>query len=78
MNRVLALEDRVRRDEANAVEAQILAREELKQHRVDIGPIDWRTGMTSFQQDRRTHSESRKNTLQAIVSQPYHAMVDLA
>ena len=77
MSEVRTLEDRVRRDQANAVEAKMVAQKQLTQPQMDGGPIGWTTGMTSSQLDRINYSESRKKTLQAIVNQPYHAMVEV-
>ena len=71
------LENRVRRDQANAVKAKRAAQEQLTRLEVDSGPIDWTTGMTPSQQDRIVYAESRKKTLQAIVNQPYHVMAEV-
>ena len=77
MSEVRTLENRVRRDQANAVEAKTVAQRQLTQPQVDNGPIGWTTGVTSSQLDRIVYSESRKKTLQAIVNQPYHVMAEV-
>ncbi len=71
------LQERVARDEANAIETRSLSVAELTRYGVDVGPIDFTTGMTSSQWARLAYREGRIKTLHAIVSQPYHAMLEV-
>jgi hypothetical protein len=71
------LEERVKRDETNAISANVTAKKELDNFvEVEI-PTAFAHGVTQTQREHYEHIKRRKRSLQAIEAKPFSCMVEV-
>jgi hypothetical protein len=68
---------RTARDRANATHAADAALREIKDLKIDPGPISFGSGPSEFQRQMVAHQGNRAASLRAIAKQPFHVMVEV-